>query len=72
MTSENCCDELCFTELVRCYEEGGYKKAHGWTQSTGQSAPYPYHPPSEYISCKCDNNRNISDIYNEVILNNMM
>ncbi|MCW3140640.1 MAG: hypothetical protein N2V72_00450 [Methanophagales archaeon] len=43
-----CCDEVCFTELVKCYEEGGYKKAWGWTASTGQKGPFPYHPPSPW------------------------
>ena len=42
------CDDVSFSELVRCYEEGGYKKAHGWTASTGQSAPWNYNPPSPW------------------------
>jgi len=46
--TDKCCDEVCFTELVRCYEEGGYKKAWGWTASTGRSGPFPYHPPSPW------------------------
>ena len=48
MTLENCCDDVCFTELVNCYEEGGYMKAHGWTQSTGHSGAFIYHPPSPW------------------------
>lgn len=43
-----CCDEVCFTELVKCYTENGYKKAWGWTVSTGQTGSYPYTPPSPY------------------------
>lgn len=46
--TENCCDEVCFTELVKCYEEGVYKKAWGWTESTGQDGPFPYHPTSPW------------------------
>ena len=40
MGSENCCDDVCFSELVRCYEEGGYKKAHGWTAFIVSSVTY--------------------------------
>ena len=43
--AENCCDEVCFTELVKCVEEGGYKKAWGWTASYGNRDPYRYTPP---------------------------
>lgn len=45
---ENCCDEICFSELVKCYEEGGYKKAWGWLTSTGQGGAWPYTPPSPW------------------------
>ena len=45
---EKCCDEVCFTELVKCFEEDSYKKAWGWTMSTGQGGAFPYTPPSPW------------------------
>ena len=43
-----CCDEVCFSELVKCYEEDNYKKAWGWTASTGQSGHWKYNPPAPW------------------------
>lgn len=43
---ERCCNGVCFSELVECYREDGYLKAHGWTTSTGQSDPWRYTVPS--------------------------
>ena len=44
--AENCCSDVCFTEMEYCYREGDYLKAHGWTESTGQSGMFPYTPPA--------------------------
>ena len=46
---ENCCDEVCFTELKKCSEKKGYKMAWGWTESTGQGGAHPYTPPSPWV-----------------------
>ena len=35
-----------FTETVKCEMDGEYKIAQGWTQSTGQSGYFIYHPPN--------------------------
>jgi len=42
------CENVGFSELVACFEEGGYKKAWGWTASTGQIGPYLYTPPEPW------------------------
>lgn len=44
--TDNCCEDECFSELVKCYREDGYLKAHGWTESTGQGGMFPYSPPA--------------------------
>ena len=46
--TENCCDEVCFTELKKCFEKKDYKKAWGWTESTGHGGEHPYTPPSPW------------------------
>ena len=43
-----CCGGLCFSELVKCSIEEGYKLAWGWTASSGQGGGYPYKPPSPW------------------------
>ena len=43
--NENLCKDVHFTEQVMCYRDGDYLKAHGWTESTGQTREFPYTPP---------------------------